>query len=176
MNGDLHTARVIRHSDPMVFLAAAAPVLARDDAMASSYVAWANGLLRNPAAESERVCMATYADGDAVGAAVLRGLGGLWVGASDPVAAIAFADDMFTQGKDSAHLLQGVVGIRSACEAFAGRWLALTGQQHALRVNLRNHRLTRVESVPQPSGAARGYAMRSTISSRRSISRKTLRA
>ena len=51
MNADASAMSIARHADPMAFLAAAAPVLARDEAMASSYVAFANGLLRNPPGE-----------------------------------------------------------------------------------------------------------------------------
>jgi len=139
----------------MAFLAAAAPVFARDEALASSYVAFATGLLRNPPAESESVYLATFAEGASIGAAMLRGLGGLWVGASDPDAASAFADDVFAQRGKPASALQGVVGLQSACEAFALRWRALTGRAHAIRVQLRNHKLTRVDAVPRPSGKAR---------------------
>ena len=146
---------IARHSDPMAFLAAAAPVFARDEALASSYVAFATGLLRNPPTETETVYLATFARGDLIGAAAMRGLGGLWVGASDADAAVAFADDIFAQRWEPASALQGVVGIRSACDAFAHRWRALTGRSHQMRVQLRNHKLTRVEAVPRPSGGAR---------------------
>ena len=57
---DAKDASVVRHADPMAFLAAAAPVLARDEALASSYVAWATGLVRSPPPESENVYLATY--------------------------------------------------------------------------------------------------------------------
>jgi len=139
----------------MAFLAAAAPVFARDEALASSYIAFATGLLRNPPTETETVYLATFAQGDLIGAAAMRGLGGLWVGASDADAAVAFADDIFAQRWGPASVLQGVVGIRSACDAFAHRWRALTGRSHQMRVQLRNHKLTRVEPVPRPSGGAR---------------------
>ena len=139
----------------MAFLAAAAPVLARDEALASSYIAFAAGLLRNPPTETETVYLATFAEDEAVGAAMLRGLGGLWVGASDAEAAVAFAEDVHVQRGESASRLQGVVGTRSACDAFAHRWRALTGRTHAMRVQLRNHKLTRAEAVPRPSGGAR---------------------
>jgi len=145
---------VIRHSDPMAFLAAAAPAFARDEALASCYISLATGLLRNSPAESEHVYLATIADGDMVGAAAMRGTGGLWVGASDPAAA-AFAEDVFEGRVETAHALQGVVGIRSACASFAHRWREITGRPHVLRVHLRNHRLTRVEPVPRPLGFAR---------------------
>ena len=99
--------------------------------------------------------MATVVGHGVVGAAVRRGLGGLWVGASDDAAAGALADDFYRLREEALAPLQGVVGIRSACEAFAHRWHVLTGRRNALRVNLRNHKLTRVEPVPQPSGFAR---------------------
>ncbi len=155
MTWDATAGVVIRYADPMAFLAAAAPVLARDEALASSYIAWATGLVRNPPAESEPAYLATYADGGSVGAAVWRGLGGLWVGASDCEAAIAFAEDVFARHAEAVRALQGVVGTMTACEAFARKWRALSGRPHALRVQLRNHKLTRVEPVPQPPGAAR---------------------
>jgi GNAT superfamily N-acetyltransferase len=139
----------------MAFLAAAAPALARDEALASSYIALATGLLRNSPAESEHVYLATIANGDMVGAAAKRGSGALWIGASDPAAATAFAEDVFEGRVETAHALQGVVGIRSACESFAHRWREVAGRPHVLRVHLRNHRLTRVEPVPRPSGGAR---------------------
>lgn len=149
------TPRVVRHADPLDFLAAAAPVLARDDALASSYHAWVAGLRRNPAADGEHVYMATFNDGSAHGASVRRGAGALWVGASDAIAAAAFATDVADLRGDDAVALQGVVGIRSACEAFAGRWFTLTGRPHAERVRMRNHRLTRVEPVPRAAGMPR---------------------
>jgi len=155
MSGDAQRVPIARHADPMAFLAAAAPVFARDEALASSYVAFATGLLRNPPAEAESVYLATYVDGASVGAAVLRGSGGLMVGASDMEAAGAFAEDLFAQRGEHASALQGVVGLQSACEAFAHRWRALTGRGHAIRVRMRNHKLTRVETVPRPAGAAR---------------------
>ena len=71
---------VARHADPVAFLTAAAPVMARDEALASSYVAFANGLLRNRPAETESVYLATFAAGGGAGAAMMRGTGGLWVG------------------------------------------------------------------------------------------------
>ena len=48
---------------------------------------------------------------------------------------------------------RGVVGMRPACDAFAHRWRTLTGRPHVMRVQLRNHKLTRVEPVPRPSGS-----------------------
>ena len=155
MSGHASTSCVARHADPVAFLAAAAPLLARDEALASSYVAFANGLLRNPPAETESVYLATYAGDGATGAAVMRGTGSLWVGASDTGAALAFADDLHESRVGHAAALQGVVGIQSACDAFAQRWRELTGHVHQLRVQMRNHKLTRVEAVPQPAGAAR---------------------
>jgi RimJ/RimL family protein N-acetyltransferase len=130
-------------------------VLARDEALASSYVAFANGLLRNPPTTSESVYLATYGAAGMQGAAMMRGLGGLWVGASDVAAAAAFADDVFLQRGAAQSMPRGVVGLRPACDAFADRWRTLTGRTHVMRVQLRNHKLTRVDAVPRPSGAAR---------------------
>jgi GNAT superfamily N-acetyltransferase len=155
MSEDVPGPRVTRHADPVAFLAAAAPILARDEAQASSYVAFATGLLRNPPGETESAYLATFAGGGAAGAAVMRGTGGLWVGTSDGDAVVAFADDVYAFRGGPVAKLQGVVGIESACVAFAQRWRALTGRGHRLRVQLRNHKLTRVEAVPRPSGAAR---------------------
>jgi len=155
MSDDTTTNRIARHVDPVAFLAAAAPVLARDEALASSYVAFANGLLRNPPAETETVYLATFVGGGADGAAVMRGTGGLWVGASDSAAARAFADDVYAFRGGSVSALLGVIGIQAACDAFAQRWRDLSGQVHQLRVRLRNHKLTRVDAVPRPPGAAR---------------------
>jgi uncharacterized protein len=155
MTPDSTLSSVVRHSDPIAFLDAAATVLARDEALASSYVAWATGLVRNPPAESEHSYLATFSDAGAVGAAVWRGLGGLWIGASDPAAAAAFAHDVFALSAENVAALQGVVGTAPACEAFAATWSVLTGRPHALRVRMRNHKLERVEPVPRPSGAAR---------------------
>ena len=149
------TLGVARHADPAEFLAAAAPILARDEALASSYVAFANGLLRNPPTETESVYLATYAGNGGTGAAVMRGTGSLWVGASDTVAALAFADDVHEFRGGPTATLQGLVGTQPACEAFALRWRELTGHVHQLRVQMRNHKLTRVEPVPRPLGAAR---------------------
>ena len=86
----------------------------------------------------------------------VRGAGALWVGASDAIAAAAFADRRCaTFVAMTAVALQGVrrnpVGMRS----LRGRWFALTGRPHAVRVQMRNHRLTRVEPVPRAAGVPR---------------------
>ena len=146
---------VVRHTDPMAFLAAAGPVLARDDAMASSFVAWANNLVRNPPSAHERVYLATFDHAGAFGAAVLRGQGGLWLGVSDEEASVAFAADVHSAGGEASSSLPGIVGAQPACEAFARTWHTLTGRRHALRFHLRHHELTQVEPVPLPPGIAR---------------------
>lgn len=146
---------VVRHASPDAFLVAAQPVLARDEAMASSYVAWAHGLTRNPPTDGEYVYFATYGRAGAYGAAVRRGIGSLWVGTSDTAAAAAFAEDLFSPRDETPPALQGVAGAMSACDAFAHAWEALTGRGRALRFHMRNHKLTRVEAVAPPAGAAR---------------------
>jgi len=146
---------VVRHASPDAFLAAARPVLARDEAMASAYVAWAHGLTRNPPAGSEHVYLATFALGGEFGAAVRRGAGGIWVGRSDAAAAAAFAEDIFAARDAMPAALQGVAGAMAACDAFARTWQTLTGRGRALRFHMRNHKLTQVETVAPPAGAAR---------------------
>lgn len=143
--------RVIRHTNPDAFLAAAAPISARGDASASFFVGWAHSLKRTPPDADARVYLATCAGDGAYGVAMQRDDGPVIVGQSDPVAAIAFADDL-------AHdwpALQGVVGATDPSEAFARRWRELTGRGHALRVRLRQHVLHDVAAIPEASGAAR---------------------
>lgn len=143
--------RVTRHNDPDEFLAAAAPVLARGAAAASVLAGFAHALKRTPPRAGERVYLASCADGDAAGAAVQRDAGPVLVGASDPGAAVAFADDLGREHPE----LQGVVGAPAACEAFALRWRALTGRTHRLRIRLRQHTLTAVSDVPAAPGTLR---------------------
>src|SRR5664279_3420290 len=85
---------VVRHASPDAFLASAQPVIDRDEAMASSYVAGARAPSANPR-DADTIYLATYANGDAFGAAIRRGGGPLWVGPSDARPAAAFAEDLF---------------------------------------------------------------------------------
>ena len=140
--------RVIRHSDPDAFIAAAAPMAARGEASASPFAGWAHALKRTPALADERVYLATYGD---CGAAIQRDEGPLFIGQSDPLAAAAFAEDLAPDWP----LLQGVVGALAACESFARYWKASTGRAHSLRAHMRQHALVAVAEVLPAPGAAR---------------------
>jgi len=141
---------LVRHTDPAAFLAAAAPLLARDEAAAAAYTSWVAGLLAHPAPD-ERVYLATYARGGAVGAAIQRRDGPVVLESSDPEAAVAFAQDL------AADLprLAGVVAAPRASAAFAQTWQERTGRASTLRFRLRHHRLTAVMAAPSAPGVAR---------------------
>src|SRR4029453_12855980 len=110
--------RVVRHTDPDLFIAAAAPMGARGEASASSFQGSAYGMKQPPAPPDERVYLATFAE---CGAAVQRDDGPLFMGQSDPAAAVAFAEDLAPHWPK----LQGGVGARDAREAFAPRGPAM---------------------------------------------------
>ena len=91
-------------------------------------MAMATGLLRNSLAEPERVYLATFADGDRLGAAVLRESSGLWIGASDSDAAVAFAEDLFAQQRERVPVPQGVVGIPVGLRCLCASVVRVVGQ------------------------------------------------
>jgi len=140
--------RVVRHSDPDAFIAAAAPMAARGEASASPFAGWAYSMKRTPPPADAHVYLATYGD---CGAAIQRDEGPLFMGQSDPAAAAAFADDLARDWP----ALQGVVGTLAACEAFAQRWKSFTGRGHSLRAHMRQHALAVVADVPAAPGAPR---------------------
>ncbi len=142
---------VVHHTDPESFLSAAQPVLARSGESAAAFAAWTRGLYANPAVGGGAVYLATFAHGGSFGAALRRPDGPVVFEDSDPAAAVAFAADLAAQ----APRLQGVVGSRRACEAFAHAWRERTGRVHALRFHLRHHMLERVAPVPPAPGKAR---------------------
>lgn len=142
---------VTRHSDPDVFLEAVAPMARRGEASASFFSGSAYSMKRIPLRPGERIYFATCDDRGAYGAAVQRDDGPVIIGESDPAAAMAFADDLVRDWPD----LQGVVGARAGCEAFASRWRELTGREPVLRVRLRQHTLTAVNDVPAVPGTSR---------------------
>lgn len=141
---------VVRHTDPDAFLAAAAPMASRGEASASFFTSWAHAMKRVPRA-GERAYLATWSGGAALGAAIQRDEGPVLIGASDPGAARAFADDLVRDHSG----LQGVMGAPAGCDAFAGRWRELTGRGNRLRVRLRQHVLTAVNTVRAAPGASR---------------------
>ena len=121
---------------------------ARGEASASPFTGWAYAMKRTPPAAGDRVYLATYGD---CGAAIQRDEGPLFMGQSDPAAAVAFADDLASEWP----ALQGVVGTLAACEAFAQRWKSATGRAHLLRAHMRQHALSRIAPVPAANGAPR---------------------
>ena len=142
---------VVRHTDPDAFLAAAAPMRARGEASASFFTSWAHAAKRTPPSADDRLYLATC-EGDGVfGVAMQRDEGPAILGASDADAAAAFADDLVSGLPD----LQGVMGAHAPAQAFARRWRERTGRAHALRVQLRQHRLTAVADVPVAPGCSR---------------------
>jgi predicted GNAT family acetyltransferase len=142
---------VVHHTDPEAFLSAAQPVLARSEESAAAFAAWTRGLHANPATEGEPVYLATFAHRGSFGAALRRSDGPVVFEDSDPAAAVAFAADLAMQSPR----LQGAVGSRRACEAFAHAWREWTGRVHALRFHLRHHMLTQVMPVPSAPGKPR---------------------
>ncbi len=143
--------RVIRHTDPDAFLAAAAPISARGEASASFFLGWAHSLKRTSPEADEHVYLATCAGDGVCGVAMQRDESPAIIGQSDPAAAIAFAEDLARDWP----LLQGVVGAIDPSEAFAWRWHELTGRGHVLRVRLRQHVLHDVAVVSEAAGAPR---------------------
>jgi len=142
---------IVRHPDADAFLAASAPALVRDAAVASILRSAALGVKRRPPAREERVYLATWHDGAHAAAAVQRADTALLVEASDPALAAHFADDLANDHP----ALHGIGGALPACEAFARRWRARTARGHVLRAHLRHHVLTEVASIPPAPGAMR---------------------
>jgi predicted GNAT family acetyltransferase len=143
--------QVVRHSDPDTFLEAAMPITSRGEASASFFTGAAHSLKRTPPRASDRIYLATCTGAEGFGVAIQRDDGPVLIGESDIAAAKAFADDLARDWPS----LQGVMGAAAGCEAFARRWLDLTGRGHRLRVRLRQHALTAVSDVPAASGMPR---------------------
>jgi len=143
--------RVIRHSDPDAFLAAAAPMWSRGEASASFFSGMAHSLKRTPPRTGERVYLATVTDERVFGTAMQREEAPVVIGESDPAACEAFAADL----AGDLPQLQGVVGAPAGCVAFTRKWNELTGRGCRLRVRLRQHALTEVNDVPAAPGAPR---------------------
>src|SRR4029434_10693783 len=119
--------RVVRHTDPDLFIAAAAPMGARGEASASSFQGSAYAMKQSPPPPDERVYLATFAE---CGAAIQRDDGPLFMGQTEPAPAVSCAEDRAPDGPRR----RGVVGARDACEAFARRWREITGRGHFIRV------------------------------------------
>ena len=143
--------QVVRHTDAEAFLEAALPMAARGEASASFFASAAHTLKRTPPRAAERVYLASFRSDEALGVALQRDHGPVLIGESDVAAALAFAEDLARDWPE----LQGVMGAEAGCEAFARRWLDLTGRPHRLRVRLRQHALTAVNAVPAAPGSPR---------------------
>ena len=142
---------ITRHSDPDVFLAAAAPLLAANPAIRSFASAVADAWRSDRADFLREAYVATYTRGTSHGLAVRRRGGPIVIENSAPDAARAFADDV----PDALRALAAVGGERDACEAFALRWNARFGTTHRLGVHMRHHRLTEVSALPAAEGTYR---------------------
>jgi GNAT superfamily N-acetyltransferase len=142
---------VTRHGDPDAFLATAEPLLTQNAAIrsliggiADRWRTEGDGFLRD-------AYVATYADGDAFGLALLRRGGHVLVENSAAAAARAFAADV----PDAFRGLTGVGGEQVPCEAFAAAWDARFGTSHHVGVRMRHHVLTEVAADPVAPGAYR---------------------
>ena len=140
---------LIRFDSVDAYLAAAAPLIARDPARSVSLRTWIEGVRRSTV--PERVFMALWRSGDHCGVGYQCGDHPLVVGDSAPQACVAFADAL----ADEHPSLDGVVGRRDACEAFAARWRARTGRTHLLRFHMRNHVLHELIPPAEVSGSIR---------------------
>ncbi len=141
---------LIRHVDPDAFLAAARPVLDRDEAEFVFFASRARALAAHPLPVGSRVYLATVGM-PARGLAFLTGEGSVLLGPSDGVAAVCVADDLAAEFPG----LPGVVGGREACDGFARRWLERIGRAHTLRYHLRHHALSKVRVVDRAPGVPR---------------------
>jgi predicted GNAT family acetyltransferase len=149
--GKSDVVQVTRHTDLDAYLAAVAPMAARGEASASFFTGGAHSMKRLPPRPGERIYLATFRGAGTFGAALLRDVGPVLIGASDPAAAEAFAADLAGDGPE----LQGVMGAAAGCEAFARQWQASTGRASRLRVRMRQHALVAVNDVPAAAGAPR---------------------
>ena len=99
---------VTRHTDLDAFIEAVAPMAARGEASASFFTGAAHAMKRLPPRPGERVYLATCHGAETFGVAMLREVGPVLIGASDPAACAAFAADLAGDRPE----LQGVMGAR----------------------------------------------------------------
>jgi GNAT superfamily N-acetyltransferase len=140
---------LIRYDSADAYLAAAAPLIARDDARSVGLRAWIEGLKR--ARSSEHAFMAIWRGDGALGVAYQRGDQPVIIGDSAAEACVAFADAL----ADEHRKLEGVVGKLAACEAFADRWRLRTGRTHRLRHRMRDHVLRELITPAAVRGSIR---------------------
>jgi predicted GNAT family acetyltransferase len=142
---------ITRHQAPDAFLAAAEPLLARNDAIRSLLTGAADGWRAQGDDFLRDAYVATYAHDGAFGFALRRRGAPLMVENSAAAAARAFAADV----PDAMRDLMAVVGEQDACEAFADVWNARFGTSHRVGVRMRHHRLTAVSPLPTAQGRYR---------------------
>lgn len=141
---------IVRFDSPAEYFAAAAPLVAHDEARSVGLLAWVEGLklLHVP----ERTFMAIWQSGTGCGVAHQRGNPWpVFVGDSCRAACAAFADALGGEHPE----LQGVVGQRAACEAFVQQWSQRTGRIGRFRHHMRDHRLARLIAARGVRGHAR---------------------
>ena len=142
---------VRRHQDPDAFLAAAEPLLARNEAIRSLAAGTADAWRAEGADFLRDAYVATYARDGAFGLALKRRGGPILVENSAAAATRAFAADV----PETLRGLVAVVGEPDACAAFAAAWDARFGTSHRVGVRMRHHRLTAVAATPRAPGRYR---------------------
>lgn len=142
---------VERHVDPLAFLRAAAPVLARNQAEGVALEVSIAGFVRNPPKAGVLHYLATVNEGGCDGAACIYGGEVVALGASHPDAARAFALDLATLSPT----ITGVLGMAGPCAAFLDAWTQLHGGSHRMAKHFRQHVLDEILPVPIPAGVPR---------------------
>jgi predicted GNAT family acetyltransferase len=141
--------RIVRHRSPRAFLQCALPVLARNRAGNSGFIAWASELDAKAAAQASLMTVqGTYG---VEGVALQRHPEFVVLGESSPRAADLVARVLAADGAK----LTGVYGAFDACEAFACAWRERTGHVHALRFHLRAYTLGALAPVQSAPGHPR---------------------
>ena len=141
--------RVVRHRSPRAFLQSAMPLLARNHAGNSGFIAWVREL--DAAAAAQALLMTVQGAHGVEGLALQRHPEFVVLGDSSARAADVVARLLADQGAK----LTGVFGAVQACEAFAFAWRERTRHVHALRFHLRAYALGALHAVHPVAGAAR---------------------
>jgi predicted GNAT family acetyltransferase len=144
----VHVKRV---ADPADFLSLAVPFLARDEARHNLALGIAGVLCDQPAHYPTHDLRIVERVGRVVAVGLRTPPFNLLVAGSDPEALHRLADGLHEEAVD----LPGVTAAVPEVEAFASRWVALTGMTLELRRRQRIYRLARVVPARPTSGAAR---------------------
>jgi predicted GNAT family acetyltransferase len=141
-----------RVSTPGEFRSLAGPLLAGDEARHTVMLGVLDALERTPGRYPEYALWVVEADGEAQAAALRTPPHHAVVAQPrSPAALAALAGVMRADVAD----LPGVNGIRPEVDDFAAEWVRLTGGVARERMQLRLHRLERLEEVPVPPGEMR---------------------